>query len=152
MEGIHRWPMDSPHKGPGMQSFDVLFVVKLNQLLSKQSIWWGLFLAIWLHCDGLMYFVLLWLCHEFLVDLCDLVNHSFQNCFSDTWMIFCIFLWINDQYRLVMILVRSFVKINNFCTHFTEWQDNRDCFFHRLVPLFWHLASFGINHKSLILR
>ena len=35
--GIHRWPMDSPHKGPVMKSFDVFFVVSLNKLLNKLS-------------------------------------------------------------------------------------------------------------------
>ena len=35
--GIHRSPVDSPHKGPVTRSFDVFFDLRLNTRLSKQS-------------------------------------------------------------------------------------------------------------------
>ena len=43
VRGIHRWPVDSPHKGPVMWSFDS-FVVRPIKLSSKQSIclWLGM--------------------------------------------------------------------------------------------------------------
>ena len=37
VRGIHRWPVDSHHKGPVMRSFGVSFNVSLNKLLNKQS-------------------------------------------------------------------------------------------------------------------
>ena len=36
-EGIKWSLVDSAHKGPVMQSFDVFFIVSLNKLLNKQS-------------------------------------------------------------------------------------------------------------------
>ena len=38
VRGIHRWPVNSPHKGRGTRSFDVFFDLRLNKWLSKQ--WW----------------------------------------------------------------------------------------------------------------
>ena len=37
VRGIHRWPVDSPHKGPVIWNFDVFFDVCLNKLLTH----WG---------------------------------------------------------------------------------------------------------------
>ena len=37
VKGIHRSPVDSPHKGPLKQSFAIFLVVILNKLLSKLS-------------------------------------------------------------------------------------------------------------------
>ena len=37
MRGIHRWPVDSLHKGSGKRSFDVFCILRLNKRLSKQS-------------------------------------------------------------------------------------------------------------------
>ena len=39
VRGIHRSPVNSPHKGPVTRSFDVFFDLRLNKWLSKQS--WG---------------------------------------------------------------------------------------------------------------
>ena len=41
--GIHRWPVNSPHKGPVTRSFDVFFDLRLTKQLSKQSrcLWFG---------------------------------------------------------------------------------------------------------------
>ena len=39
VRGIHRGPVNSPHKWPVTQSFDVFFDLRLNKRLSKQS--WG---------------------------------------------------------------------------------------------------------------
>ena len=42
VRGIHRRPVNSPHKGPVTRSFDVLFDLRLNKRLSKQSWgWWS---------------------------------------------------------------------------------------------------------------
>ena len=44
--GIHRWPVDSPRKGPVMQSFDAFFEVAwTSKLLNKQPIcqWFATF-------------------------------------------------------------------------------------------------------------
>ena len=38
--GIHQWLVNSPHKRPVTQSFDVLFDLRLNKWLSKQSRHW----------------------------------------------------------------------------------------------------------------
>ena len=35
--GIHRWPVDSPHKGSVMQSFWIIICVSRTKLLNKQS-------------------------------------------------------------------------------------------------------------------
>ena len=40
VRGIHRSPVNSPHKGPVMQTFNISFVVNLNKLLNKQSSCW----------------------------------------------------------------------------------------------------------------
>ena len=37
-EENHQWLVDSPHKRPVMQDFDIFFEVSLNKLLNKQSI------------------------------------------------------------------------------------------------------------------
>ena len=39
VRGIHRSPVDSPHKGPVMWPFDILFDVSLNKPLNKQPSW-----------------------------------------------------------------------------------------------------------------
>ena len=39
VRGIHRWPVNSPHKRPVTRSFDAFFDLRLNKRLSKQS--WG---------------------------------------------------------------------------------------------------------------
>ena len=36
VKGIHQSPVDIPHKGPVIRSFDVCFVVRINKLLNKQ--------------------------------------------------------------------------------------------------------------------
>ena len=50
VRGIHQSLVDSPHKGPVMQRFDVLFVVSLNNLplISKTMT------LMWRHCSVLM--------------------------------------------------------------------------------------------------
>ena len=41
VRGIHRSPVNSPHKGPATRSFDVFFDLNPNKQLSKQSSrWW----------------------------------------------------------------------------------------------------------------
>ena len=48
--GNRREPVDSPHKGPVTQRFDVFFVVSFNNLLNKQ--WdWQWFQMPWCSCD-----------------------------------------------------------------------------------------------------
>ena len=49
VRGIHRWPMDSPHKGPVMLSFRVLFVVGLHTTLKHSSGRW--LETLWESCD-----------------------------------------------------------------------------------------------------
>ena len=50
MRRNHRWPVDSPHKGPVMQSFLVFFDDSLNKLLIKQlCCWWSK--TPWHSCD-----------------------------------------------------------------------------------------------------
>ena len=58
---IHRSPVDSPHKWPVTQSFDVFFDLPLNKRLSKQS--WGWWFEtpsrqLWRHCNGFISSVL----------------------------------------------------------------------------------------------
>ena len=38
VRGIHRWPVNSPHKGPVTRNFDAFFDLRLNKRLSKH---WG---------------------------------------------------------------------------------------------------------------
>ena len=50
VRGIHRSPVDSPHKAPVPQSFDASFHVHLNKPLNKHSSWrW--FEKPWRSCD-----------------------------------------------------------------------------------------------------
>ena len=59
MRGIHRSPVNSPHKGPVTQSFDVFFDLCLNKRLSKQSWgWWFKTLSspFWRHCNVWYFF------------------------------------------------------------------------------------------------
>ena len=54
--GIHRSPVNSPHKWPVTQTFDVFFDLRLNRRLSKQ--WWSwwfemLLHPLWRHCNVL---------------------------------------------------------------------------------------------------
>ena len=54
VRGIHRWPVNSPHKGPVMRSFDVFFDLRLNKRLSKWSRgWWfeASSRSLWRHCN-----------------------------------------------------------------------------------------------------
>ena len=37
LRGIHRSPVNSPHKGPVTRSFDGFFDLRLNKRMSKQS-------------------------------------------------------------------------------------------------------------------
>ena len=61
VRGIHRWPVNSPHKWPVTRSFDVFFDLRPNKRLSKQS--WGWCFEtpsrpLWLHCKGSYPYVL----------------------------------------------------------------------------------------------
>ena len=54
VQGIHRWPVNSPHKGQSCGSFDVFFDLRLNKRLSKPS--WGRWFempsrSLWCHCN-----------------------------------------------------------------------------------------------------
>ena len=40
MRGIHRWPVDSPHKGSVRRGLDDSFAVSLKRLLDKPPNWW----------------------------------------------------------------------------------------------------------------
>ena len=58
--GIHRWPVNSPHKGQwcGALMFSLIFV--LNKRLSKQS--WGWWfempsLSLWRHCNTYIFYI-----------------------------------------------------------------------------------------------
>ena len=56
VRGIHRSPVNSPHKGPVTRSFGVFFDLHPNKRLSKQ--WWGwwfetLSCPLWRHCNVL---------------------------------------------------------------------------------------------------
>ena len=55
VRGIHRSPVNYPHKGPVTRSFDVFFDLRRNKRLSKQP-WGWLFdtpsLSLWRHCNG----------------------------------------------------------------------------------------------------
>ena len=55
VQGIHRSPVNSLHKWPVTQSFDIFFDLGLNKRLSKQSWgWWfeTLSCPLWRHCNG----------------------------------------------------------------------------------------------------
>ena len=58
VRGIHRSPVNSPHKRPVTRSFDVFFDLGLNKRLSKQSRRW-LFktpsCSLWRHCNDMGY-------------------------------------------------------------------------------------------------
>ena len=54
VRGIHRSPVNSPHKGQWRGAFDVFFDPRLNKRLSKQSWgWWfeTLSCPVWRHCN-----------------------------------------------------------------------------------------------------
>ena len=54
VRGIHRWPVNSPHKWPVTRSFDVFFDLPMNNQLSKQSKgWWREIplCSLWHHCS-----------------------------------------------------------------------------------------------------
>ena len=57
VRGIHRSPMNSPHRRPVTRSFGVFFDLRLNKQLSKQSrCWWFEMPSrpLWRHCkDGM---------------------------------------------------------------------------------------------------
>ena len=55
VRGIHRSPVNSPHKGQSTRSFDVFFYLLLNKWMSKQS--WRRWLetpsrSLWCNCNG----------------------------------------------------------------------------------------------------
>ena len=55
VRGIHRSPVNSPHKGQWRGAFDVFFNLRLNKRLSKQSRGWlfeTLSCPLWRHCNG----------------------------------------------------------------------------------------------------
>ena len=52
--GIHRSPVNSPHKGHVTRSFDFFFDLRLNKQLSKQSWGWWFEMpswSLWRHCN-----------------------------------------------------------------------------------------------------
>ena len=54
VQGIRRWPVNSPHKWPVTRSFDVFFDLNLNKRLSKQGWCWWLetpSCPLWRHCN-----------------------------------------------------------------------------------------------------
>ena len=54
VRGIHRSPVNSPHKWPVTRSFDVFFYLSLNKRFCKQSWgWWfeTLSRSFWRHCN-----------------------------------------------------------------------------------------------------
>ena len=54
VRGIHRGPVNSPHKWPVTRNFDVFLNLRLNKRLSKQSWgWWFETLSrpLWRHCN-----------------------------------------------------------------------------------------------------
>ena len=54
VQGILQWPVNSPHKRPVTQSFDVFFDLRLNKRLSKQSRGWWFEMpshTLWRHCN-----------------------------------------------------------------------------------------------------
>ena len=52
VRGINSSLMVSPHKGPVIWSYDVFFVVSLNNLLHKQYSWQKFDVHIWCLCNG----------------------------------------------------------------------------------------------------
>ena len=55
VRGIHRSPVNSPHKGPVTRSFDVFFELRLNKQLNKQSWGWWFEMrsrSLWRHRKG----------------------------------------------------------------------------------------------------
>ena len=49
---FYQWPVDSPHKGPVMWSFDVSFEVSLNiEQAVKFPVIWGFMILMWSHCN-----------------------------------------------------------------------------------------------------
>ena len=55
VRGIHRSPVNSPHKRPFTPSFNVFFDLSLNKRLNKQWwCWWfeTLSRSLWRHCNG----------------------------------------------------------------------------------------------------
>ena len=55
VRGIHRWPVDSPHKGQWSRAFGVFFYLRLNKRLSKQTRrrWFETpSCSLWRHCNG----------------------------------------------------------------------------------------------------
>ena len=63
VRGIHRSPVNSPHKWPVTRSFDVFFDLRLNKRFSKQSWgWWFETLShpLWCHSNGYMGHWFIW--------------------------------------------------------------------------------------------
>ena len=59
VRGIHRSPVNSPHKGQWRGAFDIFFHLRLNKQLSKQS--WGWWFEtpsrpLWRHCNKCKHF------------------------------------------------------------------------------------------------
>ena len=69
VRGIHREPVNSPHKGPVTRSFDVFFDLRQNKRLSKQ--WWDWWFEtppspLWRHCNDLAQIKACAWCHQTL--------------------------------------------------------------------------------------
>ena len=81
VRGIHRSPVNSPHKGQETRSFDVFFDLRLNERLSKQSWgWWFEMLSrpLWRYCNAISNCPLPWYDHvtivatqDWLLSYCD---------------------------------------------------------------------------------
>ena len=96
-EGNSRVTDGFPSQRPVMRSFDVVFDLRLNKRLSKQSSRKWIETrsrSLWLHCDDtvLLYFVWFRLYHQFYVDSCDLFTHIIQGCFTGTGAI----IWLSQ--------------------------------------------------------
>ena len=88
VRGIHRWPLDSPHKGQWHGALFFIFDVRLNKRLSKQSEhWWfeAPSRSLWCHCKVVV-----------LIDDSILILYiSYHLCLM--------FLYINPQMSLLML-------------------------------------------------
>ena len=90
VRGIHRWPVNSPHKGQWRGALMFFFYLCLHKLLSKHR--WGRWFEmpsrpLWRHCNvfGVQGGTSLYLCHCFMNDMflfmksCNFYNYADDN-------------------------------------------------------------------------
>ena len=162
VRGIHRWPVNSPHKGPVTRSFDVFFDMWLNKHLSKQSWgWWFETLSrpLWRHSNVLVVWnamTLMWrYCNEYYPP-----RQWLQKCLSPVYLVLNIsfdgpILPVSVIYIHIRIIILIALIVRAFlCFDVVGYRSIRHIRFQAPSASLWQscdpaISPVSMNHESV---